>query len=81
MNVRTYEQKWKMLRQLLGYVEDGSSQPVKISQDDATREWVVTVNNRNSFHGVNLDEALAKASAGYPPLPPSDEGDATNGAT
>lgn len=49
------------LRELCGYVEDGSCQPVTISQDDATRSWVVSVNDRPYVHGDTFDAAIDAA--------------------
>lgn len=55
-------ERWTVLRGLLGYVEDGSSETVTICQDDATRDWVVKVGKR-TFHDRSLDAALKAASA------------------
>ena len=60
-----YEQQVKMLQALCGYVEDGSSDSVTISQDDATGTWHITVGysprRRKSFWGESFDEVFLKA--------------------
>lgn len=48
------------LRELCGYVEDGSHVTVAISQDDATKDWVVTV-NKKQYYGRSMREALRNA--------------------
>ncbi len=53
----------KRLEEACGYVEDGSHTTVTISQDDATRSWVVKV-GRRSFYGNSLREALKTAGEG-----------------
>ena len=56
-------ERLKGLRELCGYVEDGSSQTVTIAQDDATKDWIIRWNDRagwvfsTSFKGV-IDEAM-----------------------
>lgn len=45
------------LRELCGYVEDGSSTSVTISQDDATREWCVRV-GKIAYYGGSLTAAF-----------------------
>lgn len=60
---------YKGLRRLMGYVENGSSTSVKLSQDDATRDFFVTVGSdvprvrRQApyWFGSSLDQALEKA--------------------
>lgn len=51
------------LRELMGYVEDGSSDTVKLFQDDATKSFFVTVGKKDyystSFKGA-IDEALSE---------------------
>ena len=60
-----YEQQVKTLQALCGYVEDGSSDSVTISQDDATGTWNITVGysprKRKSFLGESFDEVFLKA--------------------
>ena len=58
----------KGLRELCGFVQNGSDTVIKIFQDDATREWVVKVGEESycgrSF-GTAIDAALlADAEAG-----------------
>lgn len=49
-------ERLKFLRELAGYVEDGSCETVSIGQDDATKEWIVRVGRRwwhaSSFTGA-----------------------------
>lgn len=62
------------LRECCGYVQNGSEQSVRIAQDDATREWSVTVGSERmistmpvryskarSYHGFSLNEAIDTA--------------------
>jgi len=55
---------WLVLRELLGYVEDGSGKTVTISQDDATKTWCVAVGRRTFYHEDSLYLALCKARHG-----------------
>ena len=53
----------KGLRELCGYVEDGSSQTIRITQDDATNDLIIRWNDKagwvfsSSFNGA-IDEAM-----------------------
>ena len=52
------------LRNLCGFVEDGSSEAVTIAQDDATKDWIVRVGGLGSkrwWYGRSLKEALTSA--------------------
>lgn len=40
------EKRINTLRELCGYVEDGSNTFVTIGQDDATKDWVLHIGNR-----------------------------------
>ncbi len=51
----------KRLRELLGYVEDGSSEVVHIVQDDATKDWIVRV-GKQTYYGRSLESALEAAA-------------------
>lgn len=58
----------RKLRRLCGYVENSSDTTVRISQDDATHSWFVTVGREGKFHrkprsyfGDSIDEACDKA--------------------
>ena len=56
--------RYRWLREACGYVQDGSSTSVTISQDDATHEWVVRVGDvgsRHWWHGKSLGEAINAA--------------------
>jgi hypothetical protein len=52
------------LRELMGYIEDGSSDTVRLFQDDATRSFFVKIGSREyygeGFKGA-IDAALARA--------------------
>ncbi|EGL63608.1 hypothetical protein AGRO_3677 [Agrobacterium sp. ATCC 31749] len=50
------------LRDLCGYVENGTDTSVSISQDDATRDWVVRVRN-DFWTGKSLRDAIDNAVA------------------
>ncbi len=56
-------ERLKGLRELCGYVEDGSSQNIRITQDDATNNWIIRWNDKagrvfsSSFKGA-IDEAM-----------------------
>lgn len=50
-------ERFEHIRELCGYVEDGSSTSVTISQDDATREWCVRV-GKIAYYGGSLTAAF-----------------------
>lgn len=56
------------LRQLLGYVENGTETAVKIFIDDATRTFHIymgiTGKSGNSYYGNSLEEVIEKANTG-----------------
>ena len=37
------------LRKACGYIENGTSQAVTISQDDATKEWIAIIDGRKRY--------------------------------
>lgn len=54
------------IRELCGYVQDGSSETVRICQDDATREWIISVGgipSKRWYHGSCLRAAIDAAIA------------------
>lgn len=51
------------LREMCGYVEDGSSDVLKICQDDATGDWLVRVGDAWPAHGRTLRQAIDAAIA------------------
>lgn len=56
----------RRLRVLCGYVENASDTKVTVSQDDATRTWIVTVGSETagtarSYHGEQMADAFEKA--------------------
>lgn len=59
----TASQRMDGLRELCGYVENGSDTVVTIFQDDATREWVVKVGNKTftRYYGESMIQALDAA--------------------
>lgn len=46
------------LRELCGYVEDGSHTRVIIMQDDVTKEWLIRVGDKWPSHGSSLRAAI-----------------------
>lgn len=48
------------LRAACGYVQNGSDEKVVISQDDATREWVISIGRSNvrTYTGPSLLDAI-----------------------
>ena len=50
---------WLKLKQLAGYVQDGSDETVKLFQDDATKSYFVKVGDE-SHYGSSFEEALSK---------------------
>lgn len=49
------------LRELCGYLQDGSDTVVHVFQDDATRTWVVKVGEHQHHFGDSLGQALDAA--------------------
>jgi hypothetical protein len=49
------------LRDCLGFVQNGTQTKVTIHQDDATKDFIVYVDNRR-YHGYTLDQALENAA-------------------
>ena len=52
------------IRELCGFVENGSHETVRIGQDDATREWIVSVGgipSKRWYHGRSFHEAIDAA--------------------
>ena len=44
-HLKACEKHLSILRSLCGYVENGTNTVVHITQDDATKDWVLTVGN------------------------------------
>jgi hypothetical protein len=60
----TQEEKaisYDAIRECCGYVENGTDSSFSISQDDATRTWVVRV-GKETFHGDSFAQAIHEAS-------------------
>lgn len=53
-------ERWLLLRELLGYVANGTSESVTICQDDATNGWGLRVGKR-AFYAESLDGVLLAA--------------------
>lgn len=56
------------VRELLGYVQTGTATSITMEQDDATKDFIVTVGNghnsiRAHYFGKTLDEAVDLAFA------------------
>lgn len=61
----TPEQRLLALRNLCGYIEDGSDCVVRIYQDEATKDWIVSVGpTTNWFHASSFNGAIEAAVAG-----------------
>lgn len=60
--LRKDAERLKGLRKLAGFVEDGSNEAVRLYQDDATKDWFVSVGKRNWF-GSSLSAAIDAAIA------------------
>lgn len=65
------EARLDALRKLCGYVENGSSDVVHISQDDATKDWIISTGelgkpNRPWWHGSSFGEAIDNAAKDTP---------------
>jgi hypothetical protein len=52
------------IRDLMGYVEDGSHQTVRLFQDDASREYFVGLGAKSAYHGRTLPIAIENAKEG-----------------
>lgn len=52
----------RMLRKAAGYVENGSNDTVSVSQDDATRDWIIRV-GKHWWYGPSLEQALDAMAA------------------
>lgn len=50
------------LRELCGYVEDGSDTTIQIFQDDATRTWHLKVGRFKEYWAEGFEAVIAKAS-------------------
>ena len=67
--VETIEKYYRLLvelRYLCGFVENGTSDSISISQDDATYEWVCGVGvgrDKKYYHGNSFFSAIEKAVA------------------
>jgi len=59
------DQKIISLRKALGYIGDGSSTEISISQDDATNDFIIYVGKQEWFHGKSLAEALDNLAKVY----------------
>ena len=47
----TAQEQLDGLRKACGYIENGTSQPILIFQDDATKEWIANVNQNPHNYG------------------------------
>ena len=50
---------WIKLKELAGYVRNGSDTTIKLFQDDATRSYWIKVGNKSNY-GKSFEEALSK---------------------
>lgn len=62
MGEKTSDEKseYEIIRDLMGFVQDGSATSVCLSQDDATSEYIVTV-GKTTYWGSSLKAALKQA--------------------
>lgn len=56
--------RMRQLNAICGYVENGTSSAVKIFQDDATRDWIVKVDDKRTYTAGTLGGVLDLATAG-----------------
>jgi hypothetical protein len=64
LQARKLAEDMTRLRDLMGYVENGSDQTVVLFQDDATMSFIIktkTYTKENSYWGRSLHEAIQKA--------------------
>lgn len=59
--LRKDAERFKRIRELCGYVEDGSSQSLTITQDDATRTWIIKGGKKEISCGDSLAQAIDAA--------------------
>lgn len=51
--------RWRKLRDMLGHVQDGSETSIRISLDDATRDYVITdLGTKKWWFGRSLEAAI-----------------------
>ena len=54
--------RWRKLRSMLGYVQDGSETSLRITLDDATRDYVITdLGTKKWWFGRSLETAIDSA--------------------
>jgi len=54
--------RWRKLRDMLGHVQNGTETSLRISLDDATREYVITdVASKKWWFGRSLETAIDSA--------------------
>lgn len=55
-----------LLREMLGYVQNGSITRIEIDQDDATKTFILLIGNRGSnqrrYYGNSLEEVVGSAA-------------------
>ena len=51
----------EMLRELCGFIENGTDTTVQIHQDDATRSWSIRVGKQRPVYGATLTGAIENA--------------------
>lgn len=57
----------RKLQEVMGYVQDGSSQFITLGQDDATRDWILrvgTVPRCTTYFGASLSDVIEQAHKG-----------------
>ena len=53
-------QTLKILRELMGYVQNGSDETVSLFQDDATMDYMLRV-GKKTYWGLSLENVIEKA--------------------
>lgn len=56
---------WNALRNMLGFVENGSNQSVTIGQDDATRSWTLQIDRGVMYHHRDLNALVLEVGEKY----------------
>lgn len=54
----TPEQRLKGIERMCGFLGNGSQQTLTISQDDATNEWCVSINNKLISYGRSFSNTI-----------------------
>lgn len=61
MAIHHTEPRLRKLRHLMGWVEDGSTTTVALSQDDATKDFILKVGDR-TFYDTSFERVIDRAA-------------------